>query len=126
MILPKGRLRRILRLPFQYPNSSSFNPQSVLRKELNGFHVGPVLFREDTIGENVRSVVEHHRNELLDYDWTGIIVLIHEVYSSSGDLHTSLDSCFVNVVTVHALAKEHGDQGRVHVHDLVAVGFYDR
>lgn len=85
----------------------------------DGLGVGVAFEGEDAVGEGGRRVVGQDFAFFLKQDRSGVVGVVGEVDGAAGGLLACFEDGFVDVVAVHPLAAELGEQGRVDVEDAV-------
>ena len=89
----------------------------------DGLGVGVAFEIEDAGGEGVGGIVGEDGAGLLQEWWAGVVGVVGEVDGAAGGGFVCTEDGFVDVVAVHALAAELGQQGGVDVEDAVFVVF---
>lgn len=96
-----------------------------LPEEVDGLWVGFAFEGEDAGGEGVGGVVVEDGAAVLDEDGAGVVGVVGEVDGAAGDLAAVVEDGLVDVVAVHALAAEAGEEGGVDVEDFALVVGWD-
>lgn len=87
----------------------------------DGLGVGVAFEGEDAVGEGVGGVLGEDGAGFLEEGWAGVVGVVGEVDGAAGGGFVGVDDGLVDVVAVHALAAELGEQGGVDVEDAVGV-----